>query len=139
MRSPDELVAKFRANGLKMTPQRQAVFEVLYLDDSHPTADAVWERVKQRMPTVSLRTVYQALNDLVDLGEVSAVSVDNGAARFDPNISRHDHFVCRSCERITDVVASAPTLVSSWPGQKAEHFTVDDTEVIFRGLCASCQ
>ena len=95
------------------------------------------------MPSVSLRTVYQALNDLVDLGEVQAVSVGNGATRFDPNMANHDHFVCRRCGRVYDVIASPPRLVSGYPrldgcADGDEGHTVDTAEVIFRGQCASC-
>src|SRR5713101_6500785 len=103
MRSPDELTTLFRARSLKVTPQRRAVFEALHGDSGHPTADVIWARVRERMPTVSLRTVYQALNDLVDLGEVQAVSVGKGASLFDPNTASHDHFVCCRCERVYDV------------------------------------
>lgn len=148
MKSPDELTTLFRALSLKVTPQRQAVFEALHGDGSHPTADVIWARVRDRMPTVSLRTVYQALNDLVELGEVQAVSVGNGAARFDPNTAGHDHFVCRSCERIYDVVASRPRVVSGYPGldrsadtgggDTSAGYTVDTVEITFRGLCVSC-
>lgn len=140
MRTPQELTTLFRENSLKVTPQRLAVFEALHEDTTHPTADVVFARVREKMPTVSLRTVYQALNDLVELGEVQAVSVDNGAARFDPNTSHHDHFVCTSCGRIYDVVASAPTLVSAEfeRGEVSSSYSVDRAEIVFRGRCASC-
>jgi Fe2+ or Zn2+ uptake regulation protein len=144
MRSPEELINHFRANGLRATPQRYAVFEALYQDGSHPTAETVWERVCQQMPSVSLRTVYQALGDLVSLGELRAVSVNNGAARFDANVSPHAHFVCRACERIFDVIASRPHLISTHPdmagvASASEDFAVEEAEVIFRGRCASCR
>ncbi len=147
MRSPDDLTSWFRALGLKVTPQRRAVFEALHGDDGHPTADVIWARVRDRMPTVSLRTVYQALHDLVELGEVQSVDVANGAVRFDPNTAAHDHFVCRSCGRVSDVIASRPRLVSGYPGfdgstygggEAAAGYTVDTAEIIFRGLCPSC-
>ena len=148
VRSPDELTDWYRAQGWKVTPQRQAVFEALHGDDGHPTADVIWARVRDRMPTVSLRTVYQALNDLVELGEVQAVDVGNGGVRFDPNTGAHDHFVCRSCERVYDVIASKPRLVSAHPGadgsadigdrREASDYTVDTAEIIFRGRCPSC-
>jgi Fur family transcriptional regulator, peroxide stress response regulator len=148
MRSPDELTTLFRARSLKVTPQRRAVFEAFDGGGGHPTADVIWSRVRDHMPTVSLRTVYQVLNDLVELGEVQAVSVGNGAWRFDPNTAGHDHFVCRSCERIYDVIASRPRVVTRYPGldksagsgggDGSAGYTVDTVEIIFRGLCASC-
>lgn len=139
MRSPDDLTALFRASNLKVTPQRLAVFGALHGDDSHPTAEIVHARVREQMPTVSLRTVYQALNDLVELGEVRAVSVDNGAVRFDPNNTGHDHFVCRDCGRVSDVCASRPRLVAA-PGGEAldDGYAVETSEIIFRGRCAAC-
>ncbi len=155
MRSPDELTNLFRERRLKVTPQRMAVFEAIHGDAGHPTAEVVWARVRQDMPNVSLRTVYQALNDLVDMNEIKLVSVGNGASRFDPNITAHHHFVCRGCERVFDVDASRPRMVaaghpepqaptptiisptSTAPRGSAGH-TVEGAEIIFRGLCASC-
>lgn len=140
MQTPDQLTALFRENGLKVTPQRRAVFEALHQDTTHPTADIISARVHARMPTVSVRTVYQVLNDLIELGEVQAVSAGTGAARFDPNVSPHDHFVCRSCEGIYDVVASRPTLVSAHSDgvDVMARYMVDSAEIFFRGLCPSC-
>lgn len=120
---------------MKVTPQRRAVFDALHGDECHPTADVIFDRVRTTMPTVSLRTVYQALNDLVELGEVQAVSVGAGASLFDPNVSSHDHFVCRQCDRVYDVMASRPQLAE---GAEAAGHTVDAAEIVFRGLCASC-
>jgi Fe2+ or Zn2+ uptake regulation protein len=157
MRSPDELTSLFRAHGLKVTPQRLAVFEALHHYDSHPTAGHICDRVREGMPTVSLRTVYQVLNDLTDLGEVQPVVLDGGPARFDPNTDDHDHFVCHRCDRVFDVVASRPNLLvgpaggglespsangSSADGSSVDGpagFKVETAEVIFRGLCPSCQ
>lgn len=147
MRSPEELITLFRANGLKATPQRHAVFAALYSEDSHPTAEAVWDRVRRHMPSISLRTVYQARGDLVSLGELGSVSVGHGAVRFDSNMAPHAHFVCRTCERIVDVIATDPDLLATCPGPAgADHpagadgdaFAVDSAEVVFRGNCALC-
>ena len=140
MRTPDELTTLFRENGLKVTPQRRAVFDALHRDATHPTADVIFARLRATMPTVSLRTVYQALNDLIELGEVQAVWVGNGAARFDPNTSHHDHFICWSCERIYDVAATRPTLVSAEVDEVDDTagYVVDSAEIFFRGMCASC-
>ena len=58
------------------------------------------------MPNVSLKTVYQTLNDLAELGEITALDLGTGAARFDPNVeSTHHHLVCRSCGKVRDVEA----------------------------------
>jgi Fe2+ or Zn2+ uptake regulation protein len=142
MRSPDGLADLIRAKGLKLTPQRLAVFEALYEDESHPTADIVWARVRRQLPSVSLRTVYQALNDLVDLGEVQAVSVDSGAVRYDPNVSHHAHFVCRCCASVYDVEASNASLLGTHGSQHdagSTDYVIETVEITFRGRCPACR
>lgn len=135
MRTPEELTDRFRSAGRKMTPQRQAVFRALSGNSAHPTAEVVWDHVRVTMPTVSLRTVYQVLNDLVDLGEIQAVDVGTGPVRFDPNTGRHDHFVCTRCRKVLDVHAEVPAELAStrYPG-----YEVEAAEIVFRGRCPQC-
>jgi Fe2+ or Zn2+ uptake regulation protein len=111
MQSPDALTDLFRANGWKITAQRQCIFRALEGDETHPSAERVFERVRREMPNVSLKTVYQTLHDLAELGEISALDLGTGSARFDPNTeSSHHHVVCRSCGKVRDVEADFPEL-----------------------------
>jgi Fe2+ or Zn2+ uptake regulation protein len=128
----------FRANGRKITAQRQCIFRALQGDARHPSAERVYEKVRTEMPNVSLKTVYQTLNDLSELGEISALDLGTGAVRFDPNVEvPHHHLVCRSCGKVRDLVAELPAL--EVPAGAAQGFDVSSAEVIFRGLCDECQ
>ena len=80
-----DVAARFRANGYKLTPQRHAVFAVLEGNLEHLTAEAIHARVVEPLPMVSLRTVYQTLNEMVTLGELASFDFGSGSARFDPN------------------------------------------------------
>ncbi|HUS62565.1 MAG TPA: transcriptional repressor, partial [Acidimicrobiales bacterium] len=93
MRTPSELTELFRAQGLKVTPQRQCVFRLLHGAEVHPSAETIYDRARVEMPTISLRTVYQTLNDLTEMGEIQALDLGTGAARFDPNTAVHHHMV----------------------------------------------
>ena len=135
MRTPEQLTDRYRAEGRKITPQRLAIFEALHGNHSHPTADVVWDQVRSRKPSISLRTVYQVLNDLVELGEIEAVDVGHGPARFDPNTEQHDHFVCERCARVIDVRSDGPVLLEQPAGQP---FVVDTVTITFRGTCPEC-
>ncbi len=137
MKSADVLTAQFRAQGLKVTPQRQSIFRALASTTAHPTAEAVYATVSAEMPTISLRTVYQTLNDLTAMGELSALDVGTGSTRFDPNIEPHHHLVCDACGRITDLHADFPGVAVPTRGE-AEGFQVLATEIVFRGRCADC-
>ncbi len=135
MKSPTELADAFRAQGLKVTPQRQLLFSLLEDDTSHPTADGLYARASAQMPGISLRTVYTTLTDLVAMGELQAVGLGSGATRFDPNVDDHHHGVCDTCGAIIDLyVNGSDTLVVDGD----EQFTPRSAAIVFRGTCASC-
>lgn len=137
MKSPAELTDLFRQQGLKVTPQRQCIFRALHGNDQHPTAELVYERVTSEMPTVSLRTVYQTLNDLAAMGEINQIDLGTGSARFDPNLDVHHHLVCDGCGSVVDVDADF-TDVQLPPGG-VHGFEVSRTEIVFRGRCGPCR
>jgi Fe2+ or Zn2+ uptake regulation protein len=138
MQSPDALTDLFRANGRKITAQRQCIFRALEGDMTHPSAERIHEKVRRDMPNVSLKTVYQTLNDLAELGAISMLDVGTGSARFDPNVETvHHHLVCRSCGKVRDVAVEFPGLTVS--RRAADGFAVDSAEVVFRGLCDECR
>jgi Fe2+ or Zn2+ uptake regulation protein len=136
VKSPADISAAFRAQGLKMTPQRQAIFAALHNNPTHPTAEAVYDTVRAQMPSISLRTVYQTLNDLADMGEIHQVDLGLGSARFDPNTDHHHHLVCGACGTIVDVDSTSTEPVV--PAGQAAGFVVEATDVIYRGVCGPC-
>ena len=137
MRSPTELAGLFRSRGLKVTPQRECIFTVLDGAVGHPTADAVYAEARKRMPTISLKTVYQTLNDLTDMGEIQALDLGTGSSRFDPNVGPHHHLVCTRCGKVRDVTTDVATV--GLPQGEIQGFVVGTAEVVLRGLCASCR
>jgi Fe2+ or Zn2+ uptake regulation protein len=122
---------------LKVTPQRECIFSVLEGNGAHPTAEAVYAEASRRMPTMSLKTVYQTLNDLAEMGEVQLLDLGTGSGRFDPNVDPHHHLVCTHCGKVRDLYADLPEV--SVPVALRQGFTLGTPEVVFRGLCASCQ
>lgn len=127
----------FRRRGLKVTPQRECIFDVVWRAEHHPTADWVYAEARTRMPTMSLRTVYQTLNDLAEMGELLQLDLGTGSSRFDPNVDVHHHIVCTGCGKVRDLYAdfSAVTL----PPEASQGFSVGPAEVVFRGRCEDCR
>ena len=137
VRSSEELTALFRARGLKVTPQRQCIFGVLDGNEAHPTAEAVYAAAVAVMPAISLKTVYQTLNDLSAMGEINLLDLGTGAARFDPNVEgHHHHLVCERCGKVRDLHVEFEGL--DVPASERQGFTLSAPEVIFRGECAEC-
>lgn len=138
MRSAAELTRAFRESGRKVTPQRQAIFRALEQGDGHPSAEHVHGVVREEMETVSLKTVYETLHVLTELGEIAALDLGTGKMRFDPNVEQpHHHLVCRSCGEVRDVFVRLPGL--ELPAEHVYGYDVGSAEVVFRGRCAECR
>jgi Fe2+ or Zn2+ uptake regulation protein len=137
MQSPAALVELFRARGLKITPQRGLVFEVLERNPGHLSAEAIWSEVRNVMPTVSLKTVYGILHELASVGEIQEVDLGMGSIRFDPNTTAHHHLVCDVCGSIQDLPSSLGAAeVAAAAGQG---FEIASLQIIIRGTCAECR
>ena len=136
--------------GLKMTPQRLAIVHLFADDSSHPTAQELFERLREDYPTMSFATVYNTLDALANAGLCDVLRFGAGtdgdgrqgsATRFDPNTAPHHHAVCERCGAVSDLEAGTRTPTASAVRnlkRKAPGFTVLAVERIYRGLCSAC-
>ncbi|MFQ3577735.1 MAG: transcriptional repressor [Verrucomicrobiia bacterium] len=123
--------------GFRFTPQRKEVYDALMEHRDHPTATEVFLRVKERLPSISLATVYNCLETLTSVGLVRQVSLERGPARFCPNLHSHAHFHCSECGTVIDVpLPPDEKLLSGW--QIPEGAVIADYEISIRGLCPRC-
>lgn len=124
---------------IRLTPQRQAVLDVLVEAHDHPTAAQVFERVQAQQPGIGPATVYRTLGLLVAEGKARQLALSDGAsARYDANISRHDHVVCIDCGEAMDVDWPMPSdVMSQLAARTGYELTAYDLE--FRGRCPACQ
>jgi Fur family peroxide stress response transcriptional regulator len=123
-------------DGMRLTPQRRHVYEVLMEKRDHPTATEVFLRVQKRMSTISLATVYNCLETMVDHGLVKAVHVDREPTRFCANLKEHGHFHCTECGQISDIEFSHSKDAHGW--QLPSGYLVTQQDVTLRGLCPEC-
>jgi Fur family peroxide stress response transcriptional regulator len=126
--------------GLKMTPQRIAIVRLFAEDESHPTAQDLFERLRPAFPSMSFATVYNTLDALARAGLSSTIRLGQ-AARFDPNTAPHHHTVCDTCGDVRDVPATDPGSPNDLrlPNVAgAPRFAVRVVERVYRGTCASC-
>lgn len=115
--------------------QREAILEVLRATDTHPTAIAVYEKVREKMPNISLGTVYRNLAALKESGDILGISVGDGSERFDGDITPHIHLHCRHCGAIADLrLRDDPAAQFA-----AKQGFVPETSVyIVYGVCRDC-
>jgi len=124
-------------HGLKITPQRVAVYRALLESDQHPTADAMFQTVKQTNPYISFDTVNRTLLTFVDIGLVDVVEVFGGPKRFDPDRGNHHHLHCVVCGRIIDFTCEDYDHLDV-PATVADRFKVLDKRVVLKGVCDKC-
>ena len=122
--------------GLRLTPQRRQVYEVLIEKQDHPTATEVFLRAQKRMPSISLATVYNCLETIVGNGLVRAVHVDREPTRDCANTREHGHFHCTSCGLTTDIEFSNTVRSEGW--KLPTGYLVTQHNLTLRGLCNRC-
>lgn len=132
-----EFEALLRGGSLRVTRPRVAVLEAVY---GHPHADteAIIGACRERLGAVSHQAVYDVLRVLADVGLIRRIHPPGSVARYEARVGdNHHHLVCRSCGAIADVdcaVGETPCLTAS----EDHGFTIDEAEVVYRGLCPSC-
>jgi Fur family peroxide stress response transcriptional regulator len=117
--------------------QRESIKEYLMSTKEHPTADVIYQHVKEENPKISLGTVYRNLTLLVDLGEVRKISTGDGTDHFDADTSAHSHYFCRCCHRLMDVDVT-PSVDQILAASSAGIGTVEQASLLFTGICKDC-
>ena len=123
---------------LRMTRQRQVILEELRATDQHPSADALYSRVKQRLPRISLGTVYRNLEILSELGEIQTIASAGNLKRFDGMAQNHYHMRCLGCDRIFDAPLELVDALER-ALQKKTDFRILGHRLEFVGFCRDCQ
>lgn len=126
-----------RDKGVKLTHQRLEIFQEVAQTGDHPDAEQVFQRVRKRMPTISLDTVYRTLWLLNDLGLVITLGTSRERTRFDANLSRHHHFVCTRCGFTRDFYSDDLNNLKL-PGSVGTLGSVEATLVEVKGVCREC-
>jgi Fur family peroxide stress response transcriptional regulator len=127
-----------RESGLRLTHQRLEVAREIACSDRHPDVEAIYHGVRERVPTISLDTVYRTLGVLERLGLIRRMEALGGPARYDTNLEHHDHFICTGCGLIRDVYCGSYEGLEA-PRSVAELGNVESITVQLRGLCRECQ
>jgi Fur family ferric uptake transcriptional regulator/Fur family peroxide stress response transcriptional regulator len=132
-----ELAALLRDRGLRATSQRVVMHRLLRDRDRHVSAEELLSEASERLPGVSLPTVYATLELFEQLGIVTRVNGGGGTLLWDTRPEAHGHMICRRCGRIEDLEVSLDLGRASRSAARAG-FDPDRAEVVVSGLCASC-
>ncbi len=128
-----------KEQGLAFTFQRQLIYEAVVDSREHPTPELIYEQVRQRIPSISLGTIYKNVKTFLDSGVLKEVTLHHGSVRLESNMTPHHHLVCSSCKAIFDIEESAVEPVRLPKTGLPAGFSVEQCRVEFAGLCKRCQ
>ena len=137
MKNIEEVKKIFDSAGIRLTHQRMEIYKEIKASRDHPSVEMLYKRLKRRLPTISLDTVYRTLTMLVELGLIKRVYGKEPVTRFDPDISTHHHLVCRQCGCIYDFPWPELDAMPA-PDRIKKLGKVDYMQVQFVGLCKKC-
>ena len=127
-----------KEHGLKITPQRTAIYQELLKAKDHPSADIIYKRLVKKIPNISFDTVNRTLLTFSQIGIANIVEGYGQPKRYDPNIDTHHHFRCIQCNNIIDFHNKAyDNLIV--PREIQKQFTVFHKKVVLEGLCDQCK
>jgi len=135
----EELLAQVRKHGMRLTPQRAAVLKALATSPNHPTAEEIYQQVRQDFPMTSLATIYKTIALLKELGEIQELSFGAGSSRFDCfRSSPHPHLICTRCNTIVDIDGHAFNEITQ-PVAQSTGYQIFAHRLELFGVCPRCQ
>ena len=135
----DAVIEHLRACGYRVTPQRATIIKALIASERHPSAEGIYEEVRESFPMMSLATVYKTIAVLKELGEVTELHVIEGGTHFDAHRPyRHPHLICASCGDVIDVhVENVDQIVQEVA--ESTGYEIMGRQLDLWGLCPRCQ
>jgi Fur family peroxide stress response transcriptional regulator len=135
----DGFVKDIRARGLRVTPQRLAIYHYLRSSKRHPTAHEIFVAVRKKHPTITISTVYKTLEMLVELGRAKELGFSGLGTRYEANINPHVNLICESCGSIEDL-EGLPSLEGFVEQARARtEFQIRGQRTELYGLCCRCR
>jgi len=134
----ESMIKQLKENGLKITPQRLAIIEVLLEKrDLHPGARLLYKEAKKKKKSLSLSTTYATLNELSRHGIIKTLQFDKMEDRYEENLEEHINLICERCKKILDYNVSIG--VDQKEVTKKTGFWITDTRLEYYGLCRECR
>ena len=124
-------------SGQRSTKQREHIFSVLLEKRDHPTADEVYARAREDMPSISLATVYNCLETLIETSLIRQVNFEREPTRYCPNLTNHAHFYCRESGEIVDIELP-DELIGQLMAVLPEGFSASHIDIAYDGKCNCC-
>lgn len=123
---------------MKNSKQRNLILDTIINNPVHPTAKEVYEMAREKLPNISLGTVYRNLRALTESCLIRRIAVSDGSDRYDGRLDRHFHLICSGCGRVEDVEPDKYYDLAKYAEAHTD-YKVEEIDIIMRGYCSECQ
>lgn len=123
---------------MRNSNQRNLVYDIVITSCDHPTAEVIYQRAREKMPKISLGTVYRNLNELVELKKIIRITVPGDSDHFDKTLHTHAHLFCKGCQNLIDIMnQDVSKLINDI--EISNGIKVISGDITFHGICSKCQ
>lgn len=133
-----EFITNCKKRGIKITPQRLAIYKILATKSKHPTINEIYEGIKMDYPSLSLNTVYKTIQVFIEFGMASQFTSREGVIRYEIKTEPHHHILCLKCRAIRDLFDKSLEGLDV-PQTLKGGFDITRYDVIFYGYCSDCK
>ncbi|MFP3868149.1 MAG: Fur family transcriptional regulator [Desulfobacteraceae bacterium] len=134
----NDVINKLKQSHISVTPQRLEILKAILAHHDHPSAEVLYQEVRQTLPMISFNTVYKSLETFCQKGLIIKINPLHEVARYDGNVRPHAHLVCTRCFRVEDVDWEWPEELPFPEGIEGP-FKVERVSVQLLGICSACQ
>lgn len=134
------LIENLKKHNLKVTPQRLIIYSYLYNNPIHPSAETIYNNIKEENPTISLATVYKTLNSLKEAQLIQLINIGEDSFRYDIETDPHFHIICKKCNNIKDYYPNNNFISSIKDDiERKTNFKLNSEQMYFYGICEVCE
>lgn len=133
------ITQKLKENNLKVTPQRMAIYKILISTNKHPSAEMIYNELKEDYPAISLATVYKTIFSLKSAGLIQELNVGEGSCRYDADTKFHVHVICTKCNNVFDYIINDVFMGLKNDIEKDLEFELISQQLYFYGKCKNCK
>lgn len=126
---------ELESKDIKPTYQRLCILEYLHANLIHPTVDVIYNKLINRIPTISKTTIYNTLKLFHEKGVVNELTISGIETRYDIITKDHNHFLCKKCGEIYDINIDFNDLCNK---KMIDGNKIDEIQVYFKGICKKC-
>ncbi len=128
-------IERLKEHRIKVTPQRIAIVEVME-HEGHASVREIFEKIRQKFPTLSLATVYKNINAMLESDFIRELKIVGQDAKYELASAPHAHMICTACGKVEDIMIDTETLLKEVG--EASHYRIEHEMLQFFGICPTC-